>query len=281
MPQYQVYFDTLEGEKKYDVDIGDDERLEEVIRDVLGELSEKGHMMRGLSTGDLKVVWGGAEGKELDLSRTLPEQNVRPNDVLRVLVESYEGGARSLRADRIEKEWELLRRLASLNPGRLEIIGRTPSPLEEVFRVRLLGSPGLETARGTDLRIRDAHTLVFRYTRFYPEVPVECYVEEGLFHPNVKPETRFMCLWQEAMPRDNIVQAVARAQAVAAWRMLNLSGPHLMNKAAGEWYRQTGQPRRLVPLSWDELCVFELRDGRFSWIEPGRPLAKAPASRLR
>ena len=98
MPQYQVYFDTLEGEKRYDVDISEEESIEQVLRDVLVELSEKGHMMRGLSTGDLKVIWGGREGRELDLSRTLPEQGVRPNDVLRVLVEIYEGGGRTLRA---------------------------------------------------------------------------------------------------------------------------------------------------------------------------------------
>ena len=280
MAQYQVYFDTLEGEKKYDVDFGDDEPLEEVLRDVLGELSEKGHMMRGLSTGDLKVVWGGAQGRELDLSRTLPEQQVRPNDVLRVLVESYEGGGRSLRADRIEKEWDLLQRLQQLNPPRVQILERRPSATEEIFRVRLFQSPGLEWAQGTNMRVRPVHTFALRFTRFYPEVPVECYVEEPLFHPNVKPETRFVCLWEEATPRDNVVQALARAQAMAAYRMLNLGGPHLMNPAAGQWYRDVGQPSRLVPLTWGELKVFEVRDGRLTWLEPGRPL-RQPSSRLR
>lgn len=92
MPQYQIYFDTVEGEQKYTVDIGEEEILEDVIRDILGELGERGHMIRGHSTGNLKVVWGGSVGRELDLSRTLPEQGVLPNDVLRVLAESYEGG---------------------------------------------------------------------------------------------------------------------------------------------------------------------------------------------
>src|SRR5262249_27333843 len=71
-----------------------------------------GHMVKGLS-----IVWGGLEGCELDLSRTLPEQRVHPNDVLRVLVEIYEGGARSLRADRLEREWRLLQRLALRQPA--------------------------------------------------------------------------------------------------------------------------------------------------------------------
>src|SRR5437667_7481928 len=116
MAQYQIYFDTREGEKHYDVDIGDQEPLEVVLHEIIVELSERGHTMKGLSTGDLKVIWGGREGRELDLARTLPEQGVRPNEVLRVLVESYEGGGSRFRNDRIEKEWTLAERLAAINP---------------------------------------------------------------------------------------------------------------------------------------------------------------------
>src|SRR5438093_3494498 len=178
MPQYQVYFDTLEGERKYNVDIGDDEPLEVVLRDILGELSERGHMMKGLSTGDLKVVWGGLEGRELDLSRTLPEQGVRPNDVLRVLVEMYEGGVRSLRADKIEREFRLVERLARANPEYVEVLDRHSSPLEDVFRIRLHNSPGLESAVREHLVTRAEHTIRLGFTRFYPEVPIECYAED-------------------------------------------------------------------------------------------------------
>jgi hypothetical protein len=277
-----VYFDTLEGERKYNVDFGDDERIEDVLRDIVGELSEKGHMMRGLSTGDLKVIWGGGrDGRELDLSRTLPEQGVRPNDVLRVLVEIYEGGMRSLRADRIAKEWELLGRLARLNPDRVEILGRDSAPDEETFRVRLLASPGIENARGDALRTRDVHTLRLSFTRFYPEVPIECYVEEPLFHPNIKPETGFVCLWDQASSRDTVIQAIARAQAMAAYRMVNLGGPHVMYSAAADWYTSIGTASGLVPLTWDELKVYEVREGRLAWLEPGRRLASAATSRLR
>ncbi len=280
MAQYQVYFDTLEGERKYNVDIGDDEPIEQVLRDILGELSERGHMMKGLSTGDLKVVWGGLEGRELDLSRTLPEQGVHPNDVLRVLVEMYEGGARSLRADRIEREWKLLERLRQANPERLEVLERTGSPVEDAFRVRLLQSPGLEYARGADLTIRDVHTIRLGFSRFYPDVPIECYVEEALFHPNVKPETGFVCLWQDASPRDTAIQAVARAQAMAAYRMVNLGGPHQMNKAATDWYTSVGQSQGLVPLTWDELRVYQVAEGQVVWIEPGRTFSSRAGSRL-
>ena len=280
MPQYQVYFDTLEGERKYNVDIGDDEPIENVLRDILGELSERGHVMKGLSTGDLKVVWGGLEGRELDLSRTLPEQGVRPNDVLRVLVEIYEGGARSLRADRIEGEWRLVERLSRINPSRLEILERSVLPSEEIFKLRLLRSPGLEAVRGGRLITRDTHTVRLGFTRFYPEVPIECYIEEPLYHPNVRAETGFVCLWEQANPRDTAVQALARAQAVAAYRMVNVGGPHQMNREAAEWYLAVGRPRGIVPLSWDELRVYEVQDGRMVWLEPGREFAPRAGHRI-
>lgn len=270
MAQYQVYFDTLEGERKYNVDIGDDEPIEQVLRDILGELSERGHMMKGLSTGDLKVVWGGLEGRELDLSSTLPAQGVRPNDVLRVLVEMYEGGARSLRADRIDHEWRLLGRLSRANPDHVEVVDRTAAPTEDVFHVRLLNSPGIEHAVDDQLGIRDTHSLRLSFTRFYPEVPIECYVDEPLFHPNVKPETGFVCLWQEANPRDTAIQAVARAQAMAAFRMINMGSAHQMNREAAEWFVTIGEPRKLVPLTWEDLRVYDVQEGQIVWLEPGR-----------
>jgi hypothetical protein len=280
MAQYQMIFDTLEGERKYNVDIGDDEAIEQVLRDILGELSERGHMMKGLSTGDLKVVWGGAEGRELDLSRNLGEQGVRPNDVLRVLVEMYEGGGNTLRTDRIAREWKLLERLALTNVDHLEILDRRASPGEETFRVRLHNSPGVERTDGSRVVTRDQHTIRLGFTRFYPDVPVECYVEEPLFHPNVRPETGFVCLWQEANPRDSAIQAIARAQAMAAYRMVNLGEVHRMNRDAATWYSTIGQPQHLVPLTWQEIRVYELKDGQMIWIEPGRSLSSRSGSRL-
>jgi ubiquitin-protein ligase len=278
MAHYQVYFDTLEGERKYNVDISDDEPIEQVLREILGELSERGHMMKGLATGDLKVVWGGASGRELDLSRTLPEQGVKPNDVLRVLVEMYEGGG--LRSDRIEREWKLLGRLARANPSRVEVLDRQSVASEETFRVKLHESPGLSHASGERLYRRDSHTVSLRFPRFYPDVPIECYVEERLFHPNVNQQTGFVCLWEDANPRDTAIQALARAQAMAAYRMLNLGGPHQMNREAADWYQSVGKPRALVPLTWDELRVYEVEDGQMVWLEPGRSLASASTRRL-
>ena len=79
MPKYQVYFDTVRGEQKFNVDIDENETLELVLDEILYELRERGNYLRG--EGEPQVVWNGAS---LDFSVPLGEQGVRQNDILRV-----------------------------------------------------------------------------------------------------------------------------------------------------------------------------------------------------
>lgn len=79
MPKYQVYFDTIMGESKYNVDIDDEEVLDQVLDEILYDLRERGEILLG--DGDPQVVWN---GQSLDFSQPLPQQGVRPNDVMRV-----------------------------------------------------------------------------------------------------------------------------------------------------------------------------------------------------
>jgi hypothetical protein len=79
MPKYQVYFDTINGETRYNVDIDDNETIDQVIPDILSELRERGNVLQG--DGDVQVVWN---GQSLDFDSPLPSQGIRPNDLLRV-----------------------------------------------------------------------------------------------------------------------------------------------------------------------------------------------------
>lgn len=79
MAKYQMYFDTVSGESKFNVDIDDDEVLDVVLDEILYDLRERGEILQG--DGDPYVVWN---GQSLDFSRPLPQQGVHPNDVLRV-----------------------------------------------------------------------------------------------------------------------------------------------------------------------------------------------------
>jgi hypothetical protein len=271
MPRYQVYFDTSQGEKKFNVDIDDTEIIEEVLRDMLGELAERGLVLKGVATGDLRVIWN---GQELDLSGTLPDQQVRPNEVLRVLVETYTAGG-GVRAERIAQEWRLLNQLATLNPSHLKVIGRKSRPHEERFGFMLTQSPGIESLDESGAPvIRWEHTLNLCFPRLYPDVPIECYIKEALFHPNVRPDTGYVCVWERFRLDDTAIQAVCRAQAMAAFRMMNLVGPHVMNPEAAAWLESEGTPRGLVPLQGDELRVYRAVDGRLDWLEPGRSASR-------
>ena len=79
MPKYQMYFDTVNGETKYNVDIDDEESLNLVLEEILYDLRERGDLLKG--DGEPEVLW---DGKSLDFNSPLPQQGVRVNDVLRV-----------------------------------------------------------------------------------------------------------------------------------------------------------------------------------------------------
>lgn len=86
MPQYQMVFDTVTGPIQHNVDIDDAETLDDVLRDILWELRQRGSILKG--NGQPQVVWG---NQVLDSSLPLPQQNVFPNEVLRVSTISING----------------------------------------------------------------------------------------------------------------------------------------------------------------------------------------------
>jgi hypothetical protein len=79
MPKYQIYFDTVRGETRYNVDIDDEETLQSVLEEILYDLRERGDVLQG--DGEPQVVWNGLA---LEFGLPLPQQGVRANDVLRV-----------------------------------------------------------------------------------------------------------------------------------------------------------------------------------------------------
>ena len=79
MPKYQMLFDTVRAEQKFNVDIDEQETLDTTLDEILFELRERGDYLKG--EGQPQVVWNGAS---LDFALPLPEQGVRANDILRV-----------------------------------------------------------------------------------------------------------------------------------------------------------------------------------------------------
>jgi len=79
MPKYQMLFDTVRTEQKFNVDIDEQETLDATLDEILFELRERGDYLKG--EGQPQVVWNGVS---LDFSLSLMQQGVRPNDILRV-----------------------------------------------------------------------------------------------------------------------------------------------------------------------------------------------------
>ena len=79
MPKYQMLFDTIQAEQKFNVDIDEQETLDTTLDEILFELRERGNYLKG--EGQPQVVWNGSS---LDFAVPLPEQGVRGNDILRV-----------------------------------------------------------------------------------------------------------------------------------------------------------------------------------------------------
>jgi len=50
MAKYQIYFDTITGETKYNVDIDEEEMLETVLDEILYDLRERGEILRGMGS---------------------------------------------------------------------------------------------------------------------------------------------------------------------------------------------------------------------------------------
>jgi hypothetical protein len=119
MPKYQIYFDTQDGEIHRTVTIDENEVLDDLLGDILAEFEERdGYVLRGWreGLGNPTCRW---EGKELETSMTLPEQGVRPNDVIRVSIKRP-----SLELNRDGELYEITER-TELRTGDEILLGRT------------------------------------------------------------------------------------------------------------------------------------------------------------
>jgi ubiquitin-protein ligase len=171
--------------------------------------------------------------------------------------------SRHLRERRIENEWKLLQRIARLNEGLVEILGRVRAPEDDVFQVAVHETCGMVQTRAATECVT-SHTIDLRYTRFFPSVPIEASLGMPVFHPNVDPKHGFVCLWNRASATATILQALQRLQLIISWTVVNLESAHLMQPAAAKWY-QDPLRQAVLPLSFTP--IFSSKDED----PPGRP----------
>jgi len=107
------------------------------------------------------------------------------------------------RARRIENEWKAFDALAAANNGRLARVDAHTVALDE-WRVR------------------------FDFPEYYPAVPLEAYVTPPVEHPNVHPETGFICLWDTHQAGTAVVEALQQTLRIVHWHLQNRRPEHVM-----------------------------------------------------
>ena len=203
MPKYQMYFDVVSGETKYNVDIDEGETLDAVLEEILFDLRERGDVLKGdgirrsSGTAPALILRHLCHNREFD-----PTMSCASAPLLRTA--SF-GLSNSPLERRLEAEWDLLQRLVDRNPGRLTAL--TADDL--CFRLRLLGTPGFLLAE--EEHVAAEHEVVLVFPRFFPAAPLECYLRTPVQHPNIHPETGFVCLWDRHRASNTVEHALHKA----------------------------------------------------------------------
>ena len=153
-----------------------------------------------------------------------------------------------LRKQRIENEWTLLQRMAEANPSLLAIHEQRPSD----FLLMLHETPAVARVNNETQTCSD-HEVRLSFARFFPTVPIEAYLCRPVFHPNVHPDTGFVCLWGRFSLRDTVVEALCQLQRVLTYSLLSESVDHVMQPEALKWAEQERACGKL-PLKYTALA---------------------------
>jgi hypothetical protein len=128
-----------------------------------------------------------------------------------------------IRERRIRHEWDWLRRTAQADPASILV----PACLDDPV---ILPQTPWYALDGT---IRQSVAVRFTFPLYYPSVPLEAWLAEPALHPNIHPETGFVCLWDTRHEGTSLVEAVLQLQRVVTWHLFNFSADHLMQPDTG------------------------------------------------
>lgn len=141
-----------------------------------------------------------------------------------------------MRERRIDNEWALLEQLQQANPDRLQLTRN-----RDHFALEVHGLPALPLPSTGSVAFNntiDNHSLRAVFPRYYPSMPAEIYLDTPVFHPNVHPDTGFVCLWTRHRVATTLEQTLAQLQRVLAWKLLNPQDEHVMQPDALLWHKQ-------------------------------------------
>jgi ubiquitin-protein ligase len=144
-----------------------------------------------------------------------------------------------MRIRRIENEWLLLEALQKANPGRIQSTRHGDSFAMEVFDLpALMEAPTDPADPGS--AVKRSHSFHIVFPRYYPSMPLEVYLDKPAFHPNVHPDTGYVCLWTRHRVQTTLEHTLAQLRRILCWQLLNTEEEHVMQPAALLWYGREG-----------------------------------------
>jgi ubiquitin-protein ligase len=129
---------------------------------------------------------------------------------------------------RIAAEWELLQQLAAANPGRITAMYFDSA----VVQLTLHGPAAMSIPNRQHGPVLSEHDLRVEFPVHFPAVPMEMYLSVPVLHPNVHPETGFVCLWDRHRVSNSIEIALHKLVAMLAGILWNADALHVMQPEA-------------------------------------------------
>ncbi len=127
---------------------------------------------------------------------------------------------------RLRAEWGVLQALVDRNPASLSGLHAQ----DTTFCVALSGPIAPCVAKPViPIAVHDIRIL---YPVHFPAVPMEVYVAQPVQHPNVHPETGFVCVWQSHRVSHTAEIALHRVAAMLSGALFNAEPLHLMQPEA-------------------------------------------------
>ena len=147
---------------------------------------------------------------------------------------------------RLAAEWELLLQLADRNPGRLSSLQADGA----VLSLRLHGPTAMPADAATHPGLVSIHAIRIEFPVHFPAVPMELFLETPVFHPNIHPETGFVCLWDRHRVSNTVEHALHKTVAMLAGELRNTNSIHVMQPEALDHPVRT-QPMPLLGVNYD------------------------------
>ena len=147
---------------------------------------------------------------------------------------------------RFAGEWELLKQLTACNPGRITHVQADHAALS----LHLHGPEAVAAGASFGPERIHLHRVRVDYPVHFPAVPMELFLAIPILHPNVHPETGFVCLWERHRVSNTVEHALHKLTAMLAGELRNTSPLHVMQPAAIEHAWHT-TPMPLVGVAYD------------------------------